>query len=298
MKEPLIPGGYIFLSRKIIESEIWQKPPLYIKVWVYLLSKAQHKDYKNLKRGQLWTSIPEIQEACSWYVGFRKETPSKDQIYRIIDWLRKSYEQADEEGTTTSMITTTKATQGMLINIVNYDIYQSSENYERNAEQSNEKEMNATRTQRDANNINKNDKKEKNEKNDKELYISIVEYLNSKTNKNFKSTSKATQNIINARINEGFTIDDFKKVIDHKTTSWINDVKMSEYLRPQTLFGTKFESYLNEGGIKGGELKGNNGTNINKRTASEESLRLERIAKETGLLDENGRCKPIGEIPF
>lgn len=166
-KEPLIPGGYILLSRKIIESEIWDKPPLYIKVWVYLLSKAQHQDYKQLKRGQLWTSIPEIQEACSWYVGFRKETPSKDQIFRIIDWLRKSHERVDEDDTNASMITTTKATQGMLIKIRNYNVYQTSENYERNNERSNEKDMTATRPQQHRDNINKNDKNDKNDKNER-----------------------------------------------------------------------------------------------------------------------------------
>ena len=55
-----IPGGYILISRKLIESEIWDKPSLYAKVWLYLLSRAQHKPYKNMERGQLRTSIPEL----------------------------------------------------------------------------------------------------------------------------------------------------------------------------------------------------------------------------------------------
>ena len=70
-------NGYILESRKILESEIWNKPPLYFKVWHYLLLNAQHGDYKGLKRGQLITSIPEIQEACSYNVGYRKVKPSK-----------------------------------------------------------------------------------------------------------------------------------------------------------------------------------------------------------------------------
>ncbi len=258
MKEPLIPGGYILLSRKIIESEIWDKPPLYIKVWVYLLSKAQHQDYKQLKRGQLWTSIPEIQEACSWYVGFRKETPSKDQIYRIIDWLRKSHEQADEKDTTTSMITTMKATQGLLVKIVNYNVYQTSENYERNKERGNEKDMNTTRPQQHRDNINKNVKNVKNENNDNKEYIysPVVDYLNLKANKTYKSTTKKTQTLIKARQNEGFTLEDFKKVIDNKVFSW-QGTEWEKYLRPETLFGTKFESYLNEGGGKNGDTRAN-----------------------------------------
>lgn len=77
-------------------------------------------------------------------------------------------------------------------------------------------------------------------------YKEIVDYLNKKTNKNFKYTSKSTQRLINARFKEKFTVDDFKTVIDTKTSQWLKDKKMSAYLRPDTLFGTKFESYLNE----------------------------------------------------
>lgn len=162
MTEPLIPGGYILLSRKIIESEIFKKPPLYLKVWIYLLSKAQHKDYKQLKRGQLWTNIPEIQEVCSWYVGFRKETPSKKQIYTILEWLRNPYEQDNEKDTKETMIVTTKGTQGMLIYIVNFNHYQTSKNYEGNDEGNNEIPMKKLRKDDEGNNINKNDKNDKN----------------------------------------------------------------------------------------------------------------------------------------
>lgn len=78
-------------------------------------------------------------------------------------------------------------------------------------------------------------------------YKTIVDYLNQKAGTNYRSTSKKTQRLINARFNDDdATIDDFKKVIDIKVSQWKNDDKMSKYLRPETLFGTKFESYLNE----------------------------------------------------
>jgi hypothetical protein len=64
MCEPKILGGYVLLSRKLIDSEIFKKPPLYLKVWIYLLQRAQHGDFKQLKRGQVTTSIAEIMEAC------------------------------------------------------------------------------------------------------------------------------------------------------------------------------------------------------------------------------------------
>lgn len=76
-------------------------------------------------------------------------------------------------------------------------------------------------------------------------YQEVVEYLNQKTGKNFKHTSKVTQRHIRARLAEGFTVSDFKQVIDKKCSDWLRDQKMKEYLRPETLFGTKFESYLN-----------------------------------------------------
>lgn len=72
----------------------------------------------------------------------------------------------------------------------------------------------------------------------------VIDYLNQKANKNFKASTKKTRSLINARKNEGFTLDDFKKVIDNKTTEWLKNPKMNQYLRPETLFGTKFESYL------------------------------------------------------
>jgi hypothetical protein len=171
MSDPIIPGGYIIISRTIVESNIWNKPPLYIKVWLYLLTKAQHKPYKNLKRGQLYTSIPEIIEAVSWRVGFRKEKPTKDQIFQIINWLRKPNETVDEAGMKASTITTTKATQGMLINIDNYCFYQESKNYESNLDGTDENGMRATSGQQESNNTNKNDK---NVKNDEEINKKII----------------------------------------------------------------------------------------------------------------------------
>ena len=83
-------------------------------------------------------------------------------------------------------------------------------------------------------------------------YDEVVGYLNEKTKSNFKSSSKDTRKHIRARYNEGFSIDDFKKVIDNKTAEWYNNTKMNAYLRPKTLFGTNFESYLNQKLVNGG----------------------------------------------
>lgn len=77
-------------------------------------------------------------------------------------------------------------------------------------------------------------------------YAEIINYLNQQAGTKYKHTSKATQGLIKARYKEGFTFTDFITVIDKKIATWLRDEKMVQYLRPQTLFGTKFESYLNE----------------------------------------------------
>ncbi|ASN67518.1 hypothetical protein 8AX9_1, partial [uncultured Caudovirales phage] len=76
-------------------------------------------------------------------------------------------------------------------------------------------------------------------------YKEIVDYLNEKTGKNFKHKTAKTRKFIEARWNQDFRLDDFKKVIDIKTYEWLN-TDSDKYLRPETLFGTKFESYLNQ----------------------------------------------------
>ena len=80
-----------------------------------------------------------------------------------------------------------------------------------------------------------------------DVYDEIIKYLNDKTGSHFKPTSKSTQRLINGRLSENYSIDDFKHVIDIKTIEWKNDSKMSKYLTPDTLFNaTKFEKYLNQ----------------------------------------------------
>ncbi len=77
----------------------------------------------------------------------------------------------------------------------------------------------------------------------------IVDYLNLKANTSYRASTDKTKRLVNARFNEGWTIDDFKTVIDFKVKEWAN-TSMAMYLRPETLFGTKFESYLNQSKTK------------------------------------------------
>ncbi len=161
-------NGYILESRSILESAIWKKPPLYFKVWHYLLMKAQHADYKSLKRGQLFTSIDQIRESCSYYVGYRKVTPTRKEVFGVLEWLRNPCEGNNEGNNESPMIVTTKVTHGMVVSIVNYAVYQDPKSYEGNNEGTPKVTTKVQRRYTQGNNNNKNvknDKKEKNENN-------------------------------------------------------------------------------------------------------------------------------------
>lgn len=149
--------GWIKLYRKLIDSEIMKKPPMYLKVFIWLLLHAQHSNFNGLKRGQGKTSIPDIIEAMSYKIGYRIERPTKKEIYGIIDWLRSPYEGNDEG----NMMVTTKVTHGFIYDIVKYELYQDDDEREGN----DENPTKVQRRSRQGNNINKNVKNDKNDKN-------------------------------------------------------------------------------------------------------------------------------------
>lgn len=77
------------------------------------------------------------------------------------------------------------------------------------------------------------------------IYCQVISHLNQKAGKNYRATTPKTKKLIHARLEEGFEPDDFFTVIDTKCAEWLGSA-MEKYLRPETLFGTKFEGYLNE----------------------------------------------------
>lgn len=83
-------------------------------------------------------------------------------------------------------------------------------------------------------------------------YKAIMDHLNQQAETKFSHKGSANQKLIKARWNEGFGLEDFKKVIDNKVSSWKDSSEMAQYLRPATLFGNKFDQYLNEKPKNGG----------------------------------------------
>jgi uncharacterized phage protein (TIGR02220 family) len=77
--------------------------------------------------------------------------------------------------------------------------------------------------------------------------VSVIEYLNDKADKQFQPSSKTTARLVHARFREGYTMVDFKRVIDTKAKEWRDHPHWQKYLRPSTLFNaTNFENYLEE----------------------------------------------------
>lgn len=101
---------------------------------------------------------------------------------------------------------------------------------------------------------------------DIKIYNPVIEFLNNKAGSKFRATTNKTKSLIDARVNEGFTLEDFQTVIDIKVTEW-KGTDYEKFLRPETLFGTKFEGYLNQ-----------NKTTANKKRADiAEIEHIERI---------------------
>ena len=121
-------------------------------------------------------------------------------------------------------------------------------------------------TQQQTNNTTKNNN----------IYSIVIDYLNTKANTNYRYTTKGTQSLINARLSEGYTVEDFKKVIDIKVDNWSN-TEWEKYLRPTTLFGNKFENYLNENKKAPTSIGTQNKNNFNSSICQTKGSNTEKI---------------------
>jgi len=157
--------GYIKDYRKELQSDIWLMPPLYHRVWQYLKYQVNHQKgrvpmtdgtFKTVLPGQHLTSIRNIANGVSWYERGVEKTPNPRTISKILDWLEKQSMISIERGKGNRQYT--------LITLLNWDLYQSSE------DESNSKETVSTSARQQSVHINKNDKECI--KNDKEVFSS------------------------------------------------------------------------------------------------------------------------------
>lgn len=111
----------------------------------------------------------------------------------------------------------------------------------------NVRQMSTIVRDRDIDRVRERDKdrnKDRDKERDKDTE-NIISFLNSTTGSKYKASTDKTRRLIAARLAEGFALEDFKTVITKKAKEW-QGTDMAQYLRPETLFGTKFEGYLNQ----------------------------------------------------
>jgi len=226
--------GWFRVHRKIINNPIFNDMKLF-RLWMICLAKATHTEHKqlvgrqmvNLSPGEFVTGRFELH--FEYNNGLKKsEMVSERTLWR---WLKRLEEY--------EYLSIKSYNKYSVVTVDNWSKYQHSD-------QSNNHQVTTKRPTDDHQvTTNNND----NNANNKDLYIpydEIIHFLNEMTGKSYRSTTRKTRSCIDARWNEGFDLDDFKTVIKKKTAEWKHNVEMNKYLRPETLFGTKFESYLNQ----------------------------------------------------
>ena len=123
--------------------------------------------------------------------------------------------------------------------------------------------------------------------------ITILEDLSKrvKSKKGFSPSAKVNQNLIKARMSEGFTVENFIAVNEKKVKQWLHDPAMSKYLRPETLYGKKFDGYLNEVVC---DLPATNSNSLNKnkfQSADERRIESNKKIFEESLVEVNNERK-------
>ena len=109
-----INGGYILLARNIINSEIWQKPPAYLKIWIYILALVSYKKSKKNDLGE-------------YVFNFKQTKIPGVTTYQIYEFLRWAKTVSSTDSTT--QITTQKTTRGIRLKVTKYAYYQDVKNY-------------------------------------------------------------------------------------------------------------------------------------------------------------------------
>lgn len=235
-----IPGGSFNIARKIFESPIWIKPPLYLKVFLFLIGKANHSDIEKngmlYKRGELVTTYDKIIKGVTYVQNRKWIFPTLKQVRRILDWLESegmvlANPIQVERPTGADPTASSRAYIGIRIVIINYDTYQTQISY---------KGRHKGRRTAELGHNNNNEEECFNN-----IYaqnaLSILSYLNEKTQRHYRDASN-----IEARLKDGGTVEECKRIIDNK----LLDPYFKEnpkYLNPETLFRKKhWDKYLNE----------------------------------------------------
>lgn len=232
-----IAGGNFSIARKLFESKIWIKHPLYLKSWIYILGHANHSDQEKngliYTRGELVTTYNKIIHGLSYYHNREHVIPTLKHVRIILEWLQSEGMitvtplQKIERPTGADPTAHTRAYVGIKISVLNYDTYQSDINY---------KGRHKGRSSVQLGHNNNNEEECIN------IYsLEILSYLNERTGRGYKLSKHLA-----ARLKDGETVEDCRRVIDTKIVDPYF-IQNPQYLNPKTLFSKEnFDKYKNE----------------------------------------------------
>lgn len=233
-------GSYVKLYRKTLQNEWWDDLNT-MRLWFYLLLSVNWVDKKwhgmIIKKGQIMTSAKKLAKGTK--ISYQS--------------IRTSLERLKS----TNQLTCETTHGGTLITIVKWELYQGDSDVanEPTNELPNKKVTSGQRATNEQLTTTKEYKELKNNTNTNTNTIVgkpdiinsaqlVIGYLNHKTYQNYRNSKSSLKHII-ARLNEGYTEADCMKVVDIKSAEWLG-TDLEKYLRPETLFGNKFEGYLNQ----------------------------------------------------
>ncbi|MDY0044419.1 MAG: conserved phage C-terminal domain-containing protein [Syntrophales bacterium] len=222
--------GYIRLWRKSLDAGWIKNHKLWV-FWTYCLLKATHKEYHAIV-GLKAVHLMPGQFVFGLRVASEETGLSVREIRTILAFLKKSENLKIKTTNKYSIIT--------IVNWASYQLQDSKSDTQDDKQRANKGQHTITI-----------EHKKKDILSDSSIpFEEITSYLNEKTGKHFRASTKETRKCISARWKDFPDLKAFQFVIDVKCVQWLNDPQMEPYLRPQTLFGSKFEGYLNETMLK------------------------------------------------
>jgi uncharacterized phage protein (TIGR02220 family) len=224
--------GWIKLHRSMKDHWLCENAE-YFKAWIIILLEVNHTSREVPIVNGFKTSVVSCgrSQSIKSLQGWAKSFGTAWTVQKVRTFFKLLETQ--------QMINTEGLPNSTRLTVCNYDNYQDTQQASNTVES--QKPIGSQQASNTHLTTNNNDKNKENEKN-KDI---IVDYLNDRARTNFRKTSSKTKKLIFTLLKENYTVQDFQSVIDSKVSDWGEDAMFRKFLRPETLFGSKFEGYLN-----------------------------------------------------
>ena len=225
-------NGFIVIWRKFKDTSFY-KDSYAVHLALHLLMEVNHETKKFVFNGR------EIEIQRGECICGRKSLAYETGINTSTIWRRLHLLQS------IGFLNIKANNKFSIITILNYNTYQ---NIKLKKEQHSEQQLNnqRTTTEQQLNNQRTQTTIQQCNNDNNETMKQVIDDLNLVLGTSYKPTTKQTQDLIKARLNDSFTLEDFKVVHRKMLRAWGADDKMVKFLRPITLYGNKFEGYLNQ----------------------------------------------------